>query len=82
VRKGEQFYMRSDVSRENNDKRNMSRKSLKSTKFLEMTVNTAYKQFRTEHPENDISYDKLAKLRPSNVKTMGKNKFVTCLCEY
>jgi len=33
--------MRSDVSRENNDKRNMSRKSLKSTKFLEMTVKTA-----------------------------------------
>ena len=82
VRKAEQFYMRSDVSRENNDKRNMSRKSLKSTKFLEMTVKTAYKQFRTEHPENDISYDKFAKLRPSNVKTMGKNTFFTCLCEY
>jgi len=41
-----------------------------------------YKQFRTEHPENDISYDKFAKLRPSNVKTMGKNTFFTCLCEY
>ena len=42
----------------------------------------AYDQFKSENPDNSISFSKFAKLKPSTVMAAQHNKVNTCRCEY
>ena len=78
----EDFFSRPDVSSTLPYKKRVSKKSLQEAKVLDRSIDSLYNDFREHHPTINISKSKFSSLRPGNVKTMAKNKFNQCLCEY
>lgn len=78
------FFNRCDVSRALPDARSASTKGniVIGRMILESTLKTAYDNFLSENPENDLSFSSFKKLKPNNVLTMNKTKREACLCEY
>ncbi|XP_052073589.1 uncharacterized protein LOC127711546 isoform X2 [Mytilus californianus] len=78
----EDFFKRPANSTYLPDKKHVSKKTLEPKIILDKSLQDTYKQFREQNQECNISFSKFSSLRPSNVKTMNKNTFNNCLCEY
>ncbi|CAC5413756.1 unnamed protein product [Mytilus coruscus] len=63
-------------------KKHVSKKTMEAKRILEVSLVDTYEKFKEQNTECSISFSKFSSLRPSNVKTMNKNAFNNCLCEY
>ena len=81
-RKVEEFYTRPDIGTDLPFKKRVSKKKLEAAKVLDRSIDRVYEEFQEQNPEINVSRSKFASLRPGHVKTMAKNKFNQCLCEY
>ena len=51
-------------------------------RYLQRTVNSTYKMFKTQYPEKKVGKSKFASMRPKHVKTQKAQPMNECLCEY
>ncbi|XP_062621147.1 uncharacterized protein LOC134282769 [Saccostrea cucullata] len=75
------FYQNSYISREIPNVSSV-KKDLTVKMALEGSLKHTYDTYCAENPEVKVSYSKFVELRPKNVLTMSKTKYLQCLCEY
>ena len=78
----QQYFKKSGVSTCLPDKKLVSAKTMEPRRILEKSLKQTYCNFREENPDCVLSFPKFVSLRPKSVKTMNKNHFNGCLCEY
>ncbi len=74
-RKVTDFFNRSDISREMPKQGN-------PVNVMECSTAYAFRLFKEENPDVQISSSTFHKLRPQNIKPMSRAKLLQCLCEY
>ncbi|XP_063446520.1 uncharacterized protein LOC134726055 [Mytilus trossulus] len=82
IKKVEDFFRQPCNSRCLPDKKHVSKKTMEPKRIMEVSIVDTYEKFREQNAECNISFSKFSSLRPCNVKTMNKNAFNNCLCEY
>ncbi|XP_045207653.2 uncharacterized protein LOC123559695 [Mercenaria mercenaria] len=78
----QQFFKKSGISTCLPNKKLVSTKTMEPRRVLKNSLKQTYLDFREENPECVVSFPKFVSLRPKSVKTMQKNYFNGCLCEY
>lgn len=77
------FYTRGDISKTDPTTKTVSKKTLQPTRYMEMSLGHAHKQFLEENPDiKNVSISKFSSMRPAATKVMKCTRLNTCCCEY
>nr|XP_054762358.1 uncharacterized protein LOC129268919 [Lytechinus pictus] len=64
------------------NKKNVSKKTLRSSAVLQRPISSLFKEFKQANPEVEIKKSSFFMLRPKHIKPMGFSTLRGCLCEW